>query len=478
MRSAWSVDDALVLGSDDSTSPHMDGGDPEGLAASSALAIPVPTQTRHEARNRQKVATALGRVIVIVAGLVTLTLELGSPMRAFAIASLSCCLCLAARRVTESLRPSAVGRITRSAAVATLGSFAVLLVASHFSWFELTPWTISAIGGAAFALLALHEGAPRGRRILLVGDGSGSAELVNDVAEARKSFEIVATVGERQIRSESQGELPSYESIAELAVALDSHRPDLVVVNVTSGRPEVFETLLDHAVSGFRIVGLPEFYEHAFGRVPVAHVTPAWFVSLVHLYQHSYTAAAKRLFDMVVASVAIVIALPLLPVIVLLLDRPIFLRQVRVGQWVKPFTMYKFRTMRDGAETSGEAVFASVDDPRVTRVGRVLRKSRLDEFPQLWNVLIGEMSIVGPRPERPEFYPQLSNEIPWWVRRNMVKPGITGWAQINTGYADDTSSAVEKLSYDLWYIRHSSVLIDLMICLRTFPKLLLGSGAR
>jgi lipopolysaccharide/colanic/teichoic acid biosynthesis glycosyltransferase len=134
--------------------------------------------------------------------------------------------------------------------------------------------------------------------------------------------------------------------------------------------------------------------------------------------------------------------------------------------------------MRKNAEEPGLPVFATVGDPRITNVGRILRRTRLDELPQLWNVLLGHMSIVGPRPERPEFYATLAKQVPFWTRRHVVKPGITGWAQINAGYADDAVTTTEKLSYDLWYLRHRSFLTDLVICARTLPKFVSGNGAR
>jgi lipopolysaccharide/colanic/teichoic acid biosynthesis glycosyltransferase len=139
--------------------------------------------------------------------------------------------------------------------------------------------------------------------------------------------------------------------------------------------------------------------------------------------------------------------------------------------------MLKFRSMHIDAEAAGP-VWAAERDPRVIPFGRLLRQARLDELPQLWNVLRGDMSIVGPRPERPEFVERLQTEVPFWSRRHLVKPGITGWAQVRHGYAADASSTSEKLSYDLWYLRHRSLVVDLAICLKTFSTLLSGSGAR
>jgi lipopolysaccharide/colanic/teichoic acid biosynthesis glycosyltransferase len=134
--------------------------------------------------------------------------------------------------------------------------------------------------------------------------------------------------------------------------------------------------------------------------------------------------------------------------------------------------------MRENAEEDGIPLWAEEEDPRVTRTGRFLRRTRLDELPQLWNVLKGDMSIVGPRPERPEFYEQLEDKVPFWSRRHLVKPGITGWAQVRRGYTSDSEGTAEKLSFDLWYLRHRSLLVDLTICGKTFLTLIDGDGAR
>src|SRR5581483_11194046 len=168
------------------------------------------------------------------------------------------------------------------------------------------------------------------------------------------------------------------------------------------------------------------------------------------------------------------------PLIALLVRRtpgPVIFRQERLGECGRTFTIYKFRTMRVDAEQE-RPMWAEERDPRATPAGRLLRRARLDELPPLWNVLKGDMSIVGPRPERPEFLDSLQEAVPFWTRRHLVKPGITGWAQVRRGYTADTAGTAEKLSYDLWYLRHRSLVTDLAICAKTFATLLSGSGAR
>jgi lipopolysaccharide/colanic/teichoic acid biosynthesis glycosyltransferase len=204
-------------------------------------------------------------------------------------------------------------------------------------------------------------------------------------------------------------------------------------------------------------------------------------MSVLHLYQRPYTRFAKRTFDIVVASIGLSLTDPLLPVLALLVKLskgPLIYSQTRLGEAGRHFTIYKFRTMRDDAEDPGRALWAEERDPRITPVGRFMRRTRLDELPQLVNVLRGEMSIVGPRPERPEFVELLEVEVPFWNRRHLVKPGITGWAQVSCGYASDAEGTVRKLSYDLWYLRHRSLAVDLGICAKTLRALVSGAGAR
>jgi exopolysaccharide biosynthesis polyprenyl glycosylphosphotransferase len=239
--------------------------------------------------------------------------------------------------------------------------------------------------------------------------------------------------------------------------------------------------LLTEAEAGFTVIEITEFFEHAFGRVPVRGLERAWFMSVLHLYQRRYSQAVKRVFDIAVAASLGLLSLPLAPILAFLVKLtpgPVLVRQVRIGEHGRRFTMYKFRTMRFDAESPGEAVWSTQGDPRVTSVGKLMRTWRLDELPQLWNVFRGDMSIVGPRPERPEFLAQLEETIPFWNRRHLVKPGITGWAQVRRGYTSDAEGHAQKLSYDLWYLRHRSLLVDVAILLETFFVLLKGGAPK
>jgi exopolysaccharide biosynthesis polyprenyl glycosylphosphotransferase len=229
------------------------------------------------------------------------------------------------------------------------------------------------------------------------------------------------------------------------------------------------------------VVELPEFFEQKFGRVPVEEITSVWFLHALNVANRGISAALKRVLDLVVALVLLVVSAPLmvLTALAVKLTSPgaVFYRQQRVGEHGRVFTCVKFRSMRHDAETDG-AVWAEEEDPRTTGVGRYLRRYRIDELPQLWNVLRGEMTMVGPRPERPEFVRQLVDAVPFYSPRHLTKPGLTGWAQVSAGYAATLDDARLKLSYDLYYLKHRGLALDLAILLRTIGVVVRGTGAR
>lgn len=236
-----------------------------------------------------------------------------------------------------------------------------------------------------------------------------------------------------------------------------------------------------------RLKGIPiedchTFYERLTSKIAVADLQPSWLALSGGFRRTPWIMAMKRVIDIVVAGVGLVLSAPLslLTAIAIKLDRPgpVLYRQERVGQNEKPFVLYKFRSMSSDAEVKTGPVWAQENDPRVTRVGRIIRKLRIDEIPQMVNVLKGEMSFVGPRPERPYFVAQLKEKIPYYSLRFSVKPGITGWAQILFPYGDSQEDAVEKLQYDLYYIKHISPLYDLQIILETFKVIIFGRGAQ
>jgi lipopolysaccharide/colanic/teichoic acid biosynthesis glycosyltransferase len=260
--------------------------------------------------------------------------------------------------------------------------------------------------------------------------------------------------------------LGGLDALSELVEEL---HPDVVVVSDGAECESALERLLDVPRDGFRVVGMTSFFEHALGRVPLVNLRPSWFLSVLHVRRRGYTRWSKRAFDFVAAIVALVLALPVMAVIVAALAPTgcIFYRQTRLGERGRRFTILKFRTMSTSAEENGAVWWSGEADPRVTRLGRILRRAHLDELPQLVNVLRGDMSMVGPRPERPEFVELLEERVPFWHRRLLVKPGVTGWAQLKGGYASDCEAMAAKLSYDLWYLRNSNLLVDVSICAAT-----------
>jgi exopolysaccharide biosynthesis polyprenyl glycosylphosphotransferase len=374
--------------------------------------------------------------------------------------------------------PAFVGTLT-GLVVISAGNFWVPIPGTR-----LTVSTLAVMALSVFALAGLWETAWRRqfaakRRVLVVGtslwarDLSDSAEHATDVP-----FRVVGIVDDAA-GSEPDAGVPVLGKVADLSEIVEAHRPDLIVLTEGKSSGRALESLLDVASSGFKVVGVTHFFEHVFGWVPLRHLTSAWFMSILHLHQRTYSRFTKRALDVVGACVGMLVAIPLVPFIVLLVRRtpgPVIYRQVRVGEGGRLFTMFKFRTMEEAAEAPGRPVYAEENDPRVTPTGRFLRRTHLDELPQLWNVLKGEMSIVGPRPERPEFVRILETTVPFQARRVLIKPGITGWAQLRCDYASDSEGAADRLSYDLWYLRHRNLTVDLAICAKTFSALVFQRG--
>jgi len=374
--------------------------------------------------------------------------------------------------------PAFVGTLT-GLVVVSAGNFWVPIPGTRLSLSTLAAMTLS-----VFALSTLWEAAWRRqfaatRRVLVVGTSSWAKDLSESAQHATDvPFRVVGIVDDAATSEPSSG-VPVLGKVADLSEIVEAQRPDLIVLTEGNGSGRALESLLDVASSGFKVVGVTHFFEHVFGWVPIRHLTSAWFMSILHLHQRTYSRFTKRALDVAGACVGILLAIPLVPFIVVLVRRtpgPVIYRQVRVGESGRLFTIFKFRTMEETAEAPGMPVYAEEDDPRVTPTGRFLRRTHLDELPQLWNVLKGEMSIVGPRPERPEFVRVLETTVPFQARRVLIKPGITGWAQLRCDYASDSESAADRLSYDLWYLRHRNLTVDLAICAKTFSALLFHPG--
>lgn len=390
--------------------------------------------------------------------------------------------------IGHSLGGSALTALGPRVAVVRGVLIAVVVSATVSAWLPgadlsaLAIWLVALLvfaAGAGWETFALRKVSPA-VRLLLVGKLSDASTLLQDVRRGRGGgYEIVGVVADADLPEEQDPQAPWLGHVFQLDRVIAESQPDLVVLTDHHEPAATFSRLLDAAQAGFRVVQLTEFYEYAFGRVPIEDLPHDWFMSVLHLYQRRYSRAVKRALDLVGASLLLLLTLPLFPLLALFVqqtDGPVILRQARLGEHGKLFTIYKFRTMRADAEAFGQAVWAVVDDPRLTRTGGVMRRLRLDELPQLWNVFRGDMSLVGPRPERPEFLSELQH-LPYWTRRHLIKPGLTGWAQVRQGYTASADATATKLSYDFWYLRHRSLTVDLAILLRTVLVVLQGDGS-
>ncbi len=322
-------------------------------------------------------------------------------------------------------------------------------------------------------------------RTLVYGSGRRSAAIAEMRRRAdRRGFYIVGNVpapGDASdlVKSDSASTEVSLLTLAqelradEIVVAMDDRRGNLPI-----------RELLDCKLRGISIIDLVEFLERETGKIRVDLVNPGWLIFSPGFRYSRARFAMKRFVDIVVSLIGIVIGWPLMVLVSLAIkfeegiSAPVLYRQERVGLNGDVFKVLKFRSMRVDAEADGEAIWAAENDPRTTRTGSFIRKCRLDELPQIINVLKGEMSLVGPRPERPEFVSSLQEKIPYYSERHSVKPGVTGWAQLRYTYGSSEEDTIQKLQYDLYYIKNQSILLDLIIILQTVEVVLWGKGSR
>jgi sugar transferase (PEP-CTERM system associated) len=369
-----------------------------------------------------------------------------------------------------------------------LGFVALALSAVGFIYPSILPGNGSALAGLiilTFTLLGWRAAyswmvkQPFLReRVYVLGTGERAQRLVAGLRQrSGLGIEVVGWTGD------VEGEL-TRESVAShllgLARGRGVHR---VIVAMPDRRGTLpVEELLDLRLGGVKVEEATSWLERISGRIEVEQLYPSWLIFAEGFRFSGFFRMVRRAVNFSLAFAGLVLSLPLLPLIVLAvkLDSlgPVVYRQRRVGRRGVVFYCYKFRTMRLDAEADTGATWASDDDPRITRVGKFLRASRLDEIPQLWCVLKGDMHFVGPRPERPEFVEWLSQEIPYYGVRHVVRPGITGWAQVQYKYGNTLEDAREKLQYDLFYIKNASLGLDLLIIFQTIKIVLLGRGAR
>lgn len=275
--------------------------------------------------------------------------------------------------------------------------------------------------------------------------------------------------------------LPREKSLSDTAHALKVQEI-IVAVHERRGGILPLRELLDCKLSGVRVLDLSSYFERALGQIRLDSLRVGWLIFGEGFRQGWTRTFVKRLFDIAAASILFLAFLPVMLVTALLIAMedgfPILYRQERVGLNGRLFKVIKFRSMRNDAESDGKPRWASANDARMTRVGRIIRKLRIDEFPQLYNVLRGEMSLVGPRPERAHFVDQLTRDIPFYAVRHSVKPGVTGWAQISYHYGASVDDAIQKLQYDLYYVKNNSLFLDIVILFETVGVVLTGKGAQ
>jgi exopolysaccharide biosynthesis polyprenyl glycosylphosphotransferase len=346
----------------------------------------------------------------------------------------------------------------------------------------LAPLELLALAAAAAFLAQPWPGlfgarAPGTKRAAFIGPPAAAGRFANALA-AGGSHQL-SLVGRVSYATDGGGlepasAVPALGPLDRLAAIVTENDIDLLVMGTEAPRLAVFSEVTDSCLGlPVRLVELSSLFEEVFGHVPVGEINAAWFQCLADPHARAAAAPLKRLIDVAGAAIALVLAAPLMPVLVLLIRRdggPAIFTQVRIGAGGRRFRLHKLRTMHIGADSSAQ--WASPEDPRITRVGRFLRRTHLDELPQLVNVLRGDMSLVGPRPEQPAFVDRLEQALPFYQRRHLIRPGITGWAQIRCGYAGSDIGSAWKLCHDLYYAKHRSTAVDMLILGETLATML------
>jgi len=412
-----------------------------------------------------------------------------------AIIAIVLCLLLVA---TGGYRPEAwrqIGVMLRcvllSGALGCLIALALQAALATFADYDVAPPHLIVAGAAAllvvllFRLLAhwLRSFAQVLKpRVVMLGAGA-RAQRVLEVVDRRNRVRLLGLVPER-VRGETPvpAERLLAASSAGLANLARELRVDEIVVALDDRRHRLpIDELLTCRLAGITVLDDASFVERERGLINLTDLSPSWLIFSDGFATGVVSDSIKRGVDLALAVVALALVGPLLPIVALAirLDSPgaVLYRQVRLGRHGRPFTILKFRSMVTDAELAGRAVWAQADDPRITRIGRVLRKFRIDELPQLWNVLAGDMSFVGPRPERPQFVVELTASIPYYEFRHHVRPGLTGWAQVNYQYGASHEDSRIKLEYDLYYLKHRNLILVMLILLQTVRIVLSGDGA-
>jgi len=336
----------------------------------------------------------------------------------------------------------------------------------------------------AFEWLSLRV-APA-ERLLIVGTNAAALTLARELFERRGELgvELVGFVDHDPAKVGTSLINPGViGTIADIPSIVRDRRVDRVVVSLVDARGKLpmIDLLAMKLNQGVRFDHLASVYEQYTGKIAVENLRPSWMIFSEGFRKSAWMAATKRGVDMALALIGLMLAAPIMALVAVAVrlnsPGPVFYHQERVGRDGRVFTIHKVRSMRADAEAKTGAVWATAADARVTSVGRFLRRTRLDEVPQLWNVLVGDMSFVGPRPERPEFVADLTKQIPYYGQRHVVRPGVTGWAQVRHRYGSSVDDALQKLQYDLFYIKHMSTAFDIFVVLETVKTVLVRGGS-
>ena len=330
------------------------------------------------------------------------------------------------------------------------------------------------------------------RRVLVLGTGPLASQVGEFCTSSNSNFTLAGYAlcncnGAIENEKQSENIVVPHDLIVGnaddlVATTLQAHANIIVVA--LSERRGVFplRDVLRCKLNGFEVMDAPSFYELVHGKLMLENITPSWIIFSSGFRRPIFFDICKRYIDIILSLAGLSLTLPFFPIIALAIKLdspgPVFFRQIRVGNKEKMFNLYKFRTMSQNAEEKSGAIWAAKNDPRVTRLGNLFRKSRVDEIPQLYNVLRGDMSFIGPRPERPEFVEKLKQIIPYYSKRHFIKPGLTGWAQVRYPYGSSVEDAIEKLRYDLFYIKNLSPFLDTLIFFETIKVVLFGRGGQ
>ncbi len=368
----------------------------------------------------------------------------------------------------------------------------VVMSAVFYTFPDLAVWrgvmafamlfTFAGVLGLRTLFFRLTHAEQQSNTVLVLGTGR-QAQMIADLEPQQPGFRVVGfiPVNEQETDIPAERWLPHDRRLSDLVL---DHEVDEIVIAPDDRRLRLpVDEILDCKMSGTMVLDLLSFFEKETSRIKLDVLQPSWIFFSDGFHLGGLAQYSKRVLDLTVASIIFLITWPLMLLVTLAIliesggRGPVLFHQVRVGLNGKEFQVHKFRSMRTDAEADGVARWATKNDTRITRVGAMIRRTRLDELPQVFNVLLGEMSLVGPRPERPEFVEQLGKEIPFYNERHRVKPGLTGWAQLSYPYGATIEDARHKLEFDLYYVKNASAFLDLIILLETVEVVLWGKGA-